>query len=243
MKHILTLILCGVFSLTLAQKKSSTTKRKTSHSVVNKKSTPASKKYTTTKKNNHNSNSQKLSFGVKAGAGFGIIGGGDKYRTLKMKPVFHGGIFAKYKLDRNINLQMESTYQHFGSSIELKEYPGVKGYWELSHIAVPILFQYQFSPNFYAETGPELDIVLQSRQVITDMGNYNFQNKETDFKPATKSTFYSWALGTGYYFNPNFGLNLRYSIGLNTPYKKRTDGLSTEKFRTHNVQLGVMYQF
>lgn len=213
MKSIITFILCLVFSFGLAQKKSSAT------------------------------NSKKFTFGVKAGGNINHISGNDAQRNIKMKISFHGGIFANYKLNQKMRVQMESSYQHFATNMNYKADTLVKGKWTLNHIAIPVFFQYEFIPNFYAETGPELDIILAGKQILFDTRNYNIQ-KEADFKKTgyVKSLSFGWALGAGYYFTPNFGVNLRYTMGLTSPYITR-NGLKADQFRMHNVQVGLMARF
>jgi len=123
---------------------------------------------------------------------------------------------------------------------------GVKGYWTLSHINIPVTFQFKFIPQVYIETGPEVNITIKSEEVITDKAGYNNIPDKKSFKEYTKGAFFGWNFGGGYFITEKFSVNLRYSMGITSPYNEKEDHNGKKdraKFRTGNLQLGLSYHF
>lgn len=187
-----------------------------------------------------------LSFGVKAGGGLHKISNNDELRNLKSKIGFYGGLFTNYAISKKASVQLEALYQHFGVNIDYKQDTRVKGYAQLSHINIPLDFQYRIIPQLYAETGPEINIVIKTQEVITDKAGYNLADK-SDWKEYTKGTFFGWNFGLGYFLTENISANARFSLGLNTPYKDYVapngEKRYATKFRTSNLQVGLAYKF
>ena len=143
-------------------------------------------------------------------------------------------------------VQLDALYQHFGTKINYKEDTNVKGYWTLSHINIPVTFQFKFIPQVYIETGPEVNITIKSEEVITDKAGYNNIPDKISFKEYTKGAFFGWNFGGGYFITEKFSVNLRYSMGITSPYNEKEDHNGKKdraKFRTGNLQLGLSYHF
>ncbi len=182
-----------------------------------------------------------FTIGVKGGGNFTQISGNDKYRNLKSKIGFYGGVLGNYNLGDKMALQMEALYQAAGAKVDMKDNTDVKGVWNLNYIAVPILFQYEVLPQFYLETGPEFQVIVKSNQVITDKAGTNIAS-ETDFKDYTHPLIFAWDFGAGYRLTSNLSIDARYSFGLNSPYKESENG-DAKSFRNSNFQLGLSYRF
>ena len=164
----------------------------------------------------------------------------------KSKIGFYGGIFVNYSISEKMAVQLDALYQHFGTKINYKEDTNVKGYWTLSHINIPVTFQFKFIPQVYIETGPEVNITIKSEEVITDKAGYNNIPDKKSFKEYTKGAFFGWNFGGGYFITEKFSVNLRYSMGITSPYNEKEDHNGKKdraKFRTGNLQLGLSYHF
>ena len=98
----------------------------------------------------------------------------------------------------------------------------------------------------YIETGPEVNIPIKSEEVITDKAGYNNIPDKKSFKEYTKGAFFGWNFGGGYFITEKFSVNLRYSMGITSPYNNKNivqNRGDRTKFRTGNLQLGLSYQF
>ncbi|MDO5615533.1 MAG: porin family protein [Cruoricaptor ignavus] len=179
-----------------------------------------------------------VKFGIKGGGNYSSISGEDRFRNLSGKFGFHGGLLANYTISKNLHIQGEVLYQNAGTNIKLKNDPNEKGYWQLDYISVPVMFQIDVMPKVFLETGPEVNVNIASAQVMDNSSQY----PKTDFKDDTKPVMFSWGVGAGYKLNQNIGVNLRYSLGINSPYKSSTDNYA-DKFRYGNLQLGLFYMF
>ena len=235
MKKIIIAVLCLSMGWAAAQKKKTGASNKS-----NRVSSPQ-KSY---------SKNQPLTFGIKAGGGLNKISVKDEtYRNLKSKIGFYGGLFVNYSISEKMAVQLDALYQHFGTKINYKDdtnVKGVKGYWTLSHINIPVTFQFKFIPQVYIETGPEVNIPIKSEQVNTDKAGYNNIPDKTSFKEYTKGAFFGWNFGGGYFITEKFSVNLRYSMGITSPYNEKEDHNGKKdraKFRTGNLQLGLSYHF
>ena len=176
MKKIIIAVLCLSMGWAAAQKKKA---------VANKSQNYKSNRVSSPKKSH--SKNQPFTFGIKAGGGLNKISVKDEtYRNLKSKIGFYGGLFVNYSISEQIAVQLDALYQHFGTKINYKEDTNVKGYWTLSHINIPVTFQFKFIPQVYIETGPEVNITIKSEEVITDKAGYNNIPDKISFKEYTK---------------------------------------------------------
>ena len=216
MKKIIIAVLCLSMGWAAAQKKKAVASNKS-----NRVSSPQ-KSY---------SKNQPFTFGIKAGGGLNKISVKDEtYRNLKSKIGFYGGLFVNYSISEKMAVQLDALYQHFGTKINYKEDTNVKGYWTLSHINIPVTFQFKFIPQV----------------VITDKAGYNNIPDKKSFKEYTKGAFFGWNFGGGYFITEKFSVNLRYSMGITSPYNEKEDHNGKKdraKFRTGNLQLGLSYHF
>ena len=101
-------------------------------------------------------------------------------------------------------------------------------------VSVPVMFQYNATPMFYLEAGPELSFLVSAK------GKY--EGTTQDVKEVFETFDIGLGLGAGYYFTPNIGLTARYVAGLTDVAKNRAaNDSSTAK---NNVfQIGLAYKF
>lgn len=72
---------------------------------------------------------------------------------------------------------------------------------------VPVTARYRFPRSgFFAETGPQLGILLDAKRVIND--------NKTDFSDAYKTTSFNWVIGAGYHITENLAINARVAPGI-----------------------------
>lgn len=183
------------------------------------------------------SQEEKFRFGIRAGGNIAKITGEEKTRIFSERVGYFGGFVARYSVTNNINVQGEAYYNLLGTSSKSKDNFAAKGRVNMSYISVPILGQYEITPKFYAETGPEFSFNLSSKIKILET------KKVVNWKDTTKKVSFAWAIGTGYYITDNIGVNLRANIGLSSPFLDESTTEKADHFRHLNFQLGMIYLF
>ncbi len=189
------------------------------------------------KKKTQNTSSD-FHLGFKGGGNYSSISGNDDLYTYKGRLGFHAGFVGKYNLDGKMALQGEVLYNNLGTHTEFTSNDVfTKGNLTLQYITLPVSFQYRIVPQLYAETGPEFNINLTAKHKARD--EYNW---EGDWKEYTKGFYFGWTIGAGYELSNNLIFNLRYSMGLTSPFKN-VGPLTADHFRLGNLQGGLSYFF
>ena len=93
------------------------------------------------------------------------------------------------------------------------------------------MFQYNATPEFYLEAGPELGLLMSSKLKVN--------NETIDMKDETESFNLGLGLGTGYYFTPNIGLSARYVAGFTDVIKDNVG----DAVKNNVFQVGLNYKF
>lgn len=174
-------------------------------------------------------------FGVKAGGNLSNFTGGDS----KSKIGFYAGAFVNIPISDAFGVQPEIVYSQQGAKAkydyEMGTYAVKNMQQTLSYINVPVMLQYNATPEFYLEAGPEFGLLVnaQAKGDIND-STYKANNKDT-----MKSFNFGAGIGLGYKFTPNLGVNARYIAGI-TKILKNDFGDSS---KNTNIQLGVNYYF
>lgn len=171
------------------------------------------------------SSSSPVSFGLKAGLNVATISGGDS----KAKAGFYGGAFANIPVASSFSVQPEVLYNGVGAKADGMEDLKVN----LSYISVPVMFQYNFVPNFYLEAGPQFSFLIDSK--------FKYQDVSVDGNDYVKGFDFGIGIGAGYYFTPNIGLTARYVAGV-TDIAKETNGIQAEG-KNNVFQVGLAYKF
>jgi hypothetical protein len=164
---------------------------------------------------------QDISFGVKGGLNVASMTDVDASSKISG----HIGGFANFKFQKSWAIQPELLFSGQGARVDL---PGDDLKYALSYINIPVLFQYYFLPEFYAEAGPQLGILASSRVkrggVSEDVDGF-------------KSVDIGSAIGVGYKFPINVGVYARYTFG----FTDLIDGLADP--RNSVFQIGASYTF
>lgn len=173
----------------------------------------------------------QVRFGVKAGTNFSNLkvshaDDGDENESGKSKVGLHGGGFVTIPLSASFSLQPEALLSMEGAKDKEED-----ATLNITYLNIPLLLQYNAS-GFFAETGPQLGLLLAANQ--------KFGDDSEDVKKQMKSTALSWALGAGYRFVNGVGIGARYNLGLSHLLK----GDDKEGKLTSNVfQLSLSYAF
>ena len=141
-------------------------------------------------------------FGIKAGTNIPDLAGDDVSSDIKNKIGFYAGGFVTIPVSENFTVQPELLWSNKGYKYnELGEFTTTFNY-----IHIPVLIQYH-AKGFYAETGPQIGILITAKQKIESGPNESI-------KDSFKSTAFSWGAGIGYQLPSGFGIGVRYNIGL-----------------------------
>ncbi|MBP7174401.1 MAG: PorT family protein [Cloacibacterium sp.] len=190
----------------------------------------AQKKKVITKKTNN------FHFGIKAGGNYSNIAGKDIYYTYRYRFGFHGGLVGKYDFGNQFSAQAEVLYSNIGTKTEFYENNyKFNGIVKIQNITIPIVVQYKIIPKLYVETGPEVNINLTAIHKEEKGENWSF-----DWKKYMSSSYFAWAIGSGFHITDELSINARYSLGIITPFKK-IEGSVVDHFKMNNVQLGLIY--
>lgn len=166
-----------------------------------------------------------VAFGVKAGLNVSTISGGDS----NGKAGFYGGLFANIPVASSFSVQPEVLYNGVGAKADGLEDLKVN----LSYISVPVMFQYNATPEFYLEAGPQFSFLVDSK--------FKYQSASVDANDYIKSFDFGIGIGAGYFFTPNIGVNARYVAGV-TDIGKEVAGAQPEG-KNNVFQVGLAYKF
>lgn len=188
-------------------------------------------------------------FGVKAGMNVSSLSDDATLSDQKSKIGFNAGVFMNAPLAEKFSIQPELLYNNLGSKVYLTEVDlGGTTYRSeyarhLDYITVPVMFQYNATPEFYLEAGPEFGILVNAKDKYKSTENGVTQG--TTSSSISTDNFNSFnfglGLGAGYYFTPKIGLTARYVAGLSDIAKDRPNNSSA--VRNNVFQVGLAYKF
>ncbi|GEN69442.1 porin family protein [Chryseobacterium rhizosphaerae] len=174
-------------------------------------------------------------FGIKAGGNLSSITGDD----TKSKFGFYAGALVNVPISEAFSIQPEVVYSQQGAkakdNYEMATYTIKNMQQNLSYINVPVMVQYNATPEFYLEAGPEFGLLVNAQA----KGDINGQTYKANNKDSLRTFNFGAGIGLGYRFTPNIGANVRYIVGLTDTLKY---GLG-ETSRNTNFQLGLNYYF
>ncbi len=179
------------------------------------------------------SNAQ-ISYGGKAGINVATLSfSNDDFKT-SFKPGFYIGGFANYELSEKMAFQGELFFSTEGCKEE-RISSGTKGQINKAYLQIPVLFQYKLTESVFAEAGPQIGILLSSKE---DWGS----STNTNIKENYKTTDLRFPLGIGYSFKEKaqgLSVNLRYSFSLSRINKVSVGGQS---LKNQVISIGAQYQ-
>lgn len=198
------------------------------------------------------SSSSDVKFGIKAGMNVSSFSKDASLDDQKSKIGFNAGIFASIPVAESFSIQPEVLYTQYGDKAVYNNVidanNSVKRSYttDLGYIAVPVMFQYKFVPNFYVEAGPEFgfNIVAKEKfdQTTVALGSTSTTSGTDDINKDDLNTFnVGIGLGAGYYFTDNIGLTARYVAGVTDVAKDRPNG--SDAVRNNTFQVGLAFKF
>ncbi len=162
-------------------------------------------------------------FGLKAGINIATVTGDD----TSSKIGFNGGVFMNAPLAANFSIQPELLYNGKGAKYDG---PGDISI-NMDYISIPVMFQYNATPMFYLEAGPEFGFLVSA--------NLKGGGASEDVKELLQGFDVGIGLGAGYYFIPQFGITARYVAGITDVLKDNPGDAS----RNNVFQIGLAYRF
>lgn len=198
-------------------------------------------------------------FGIKGGMNVSSLSKDASMDDAKSKIGFNAGIFMNAPLAENFSIQPELQYSQMGnkatttatstiggSTITTKS----SGSTNLDYITLPVMFQYNATPAFYLEAGPEFGLMVSGKSkgdrttTTTTSGGATTTSSSSstiDIKDGLNTFNFGLGLGAGYYFTPNVGLTARYVAGLTDIIKDRPSG--SDSVKNNLFQVGLAYKF
>ena len=178
-------------------------------------------------------------FGIKGGMNVASISKDGTLSDTSSKIGFNAGVFMNAPLAENFSIQPEVLYNDLGSKITYGQNDNNSYSTNLGYISVPVMFQYNATPEFYLEAGPQFSFLVNAKNKLKDGNNWTKLAKDN------LNTFdFGLGLGAGYYFTPQFGLTARYVAGMTKIGKDDNVYGQPYKDSKNNVfQVGLAYKF
>ena len=189
-------------------------------------------------------------FGIKGGMNVSSLSDDASLSDQKSKIGFNAGLFMNAPLAANFSIQPEIIYTQYGSKgnytapvitsngVVNQEFSSST---HLDYIAVPVMFQYNATPGFYLEAGPEFGLSVSAKNKIKNETTGETLAESDNYKDDINGFNFGLGLGAGYYFTPNIGLTARYVAGLTDIAKDRPD--NSDAIRNNTFQVGLAYKF
>ena len=184
-------------------------------------------------------------FGLKGGMNVASISKDGTLSDTSSKIGFNVGVFMNAPLAENFSIQPEVLYNDLGSKITYGQNDNNSYSTNLGYISVPVMFQYNATPEFYLEAGPQFSFLVNANNKLKDGNNNTLVNDWTKLAKDNLNTFdFGLGLGAGYYFTPQLGLTARYVAGMTKIGKDDNVYGQPYKDSKNNVfQVGLAYKF
>ncbi len=188
-------------------------------------------------------------FGIKAGMNVSSLSDDASLSDQGSKIGFNAGVFMNAPIAENFSIQPELLYNNLGSKVTLtRTEVGDTTYRteyarHLDYITLPVMFQYNATPAFYLEAGPEFGLMVSAKDKLKSTENGSTQGSAvSDLNKDNFNSFnFGIGLGAGYYFTPQIGLTARYVAGLSDIAKDRPSG--SDSVKNNVFQVGLAYKF
>ena len=168
----------------------------------------------------------KVQPGVKAGMNIASVYSNDgaSYDPIE---AFYAGLYFRAQINEKFKIQPEILVSGQGTEAKALN-QNIE--WKSLYLNVPIMAQYFFNQNIYAELGPQFGFLL-------DDDGFNSMVNENLIK-----TFdFGINAGLGYEFDSGLNVNTRYTLGLNNIDEDPLD--RNDKTKNRVFSIGVGYTF
>jgi len=190
---------------------------------------------------------QGFGFGIKSGFNFANL---SSETESSAKFGLNGGIFFSWKFTK-LKVKPEILYSHQGAeSVGLFQTLGTsnnfsnsKSTAKLSYVNIPLMVEWQLTPEFHLNAGPQLGLLLSAQQETIDVRSgslFNTTSTKTteDIKDQLKSSDLGLGFGVGFDFPFGLGIDIRYTLGLSN-----IDDSGLIDLKNRVVMLGFSYSF
>ncbi len=183
------------------------------------------------------------SFGIKGGLNLSSLSD-DGSVDNKTKAGFNAGVFMNAPLGSDFSIQPEVLYNDLGAKTTYKlagENNNPEYSTNLGYISVPVMFQYNATPEFYLEAGPQFNFLVSANSKFKSGDN----TRTVDLNKDNLNTFdFGLGIGAGYWITPQFGINARYNAGFTKIGKDDTlEGAAFGDAKNNTFQVGLAYKF
>lgn len=183
-------------------------------------------------------------FGLKGGMNVSSLSKDASLSDQGSKIGFNAGLFMNAPIAENFSIQPELLYTQMGEKYDYTQPitgDRISGATHLDYVALPVMFQYNATPSFYLEAGPEFGLLVSAKDKQKNETTGQTIAESSDYKDNLNNFNAGIGLGAGYYFTPNVGLTARYVAGLTDIYK---DGQNSgDAVKNNNFQVGLAYKF
>jgi hypothetical protein len=144
-------------------------------------------------------------YGIKAGINFAELWGEDALPESDRKVGYSFGVYASYKISKQLKLQPEVIWSLQGENSEKS------GRYKISYVNIPVMLKWN-EGNFYYELGPQFGLltVHTAKSVPDELKLENFETFD-----------FSVNAGLGYKLAEDWAIGLRYCQGLTNIAKGR----------------------
>ena len=188
-------------------------------------------------------------FGIKGGMNVSSLSKDASLSDQGSKIGFNAGVFMNAPIATNFSIQPELIYTQYGDKYSqtgqtvlegstLLTNQTVSNARHLDYVALPIMLQYNATPAFYLEAGPEFGLMVSAKNKQKNETSGNTLAESSNYKDNINGFNVGLGIGAGYYFTPNVGLTARYVAGLNDFNKD-----NNIKERNNTFQVGLAYKF
>lgn len=186
-------------------------------------------------------------FGAKAGMNVSSMSKDEGLSDQGSKIGFHAGVFMNAPLAANFSIQPELIFTQYGEKYDytvpatpISNETRFSGATHLNYVAVPVMFQYNATPSFYLEAGPEFGLLVNAKDKYKNETTGETISETGDFKDDLNGFNFGLGLGAGYYFTENIGVTARYVAGFTDIAKDRQAG---DAVKNNAFQVGLAYKF
>ena len=183
-------------------------------------------------------------FGAKAGMNVSSLSKDANLSDQGSKIGFNAGLFANFPIAESFSVQPELIYTQYGEKYDYvmpvtdERYSGST---HLDYVALPVMLQYNVTPSFYLEAGPELGLLVSAKDKAKNETTGETLAESDNYKDSLNGFNVGVGLGAGYFFTPSIGVTARYVAGFTDIYK---DGQNAGDAVKNNVfQAGLAYKF
>ena len=185
-------------------------------------------------------------FGIKAGGNYSNISSDGSISESKGKMGYYAGVFANLPVAESFSIQPEVIYNNVGSKTTFKNnLANFESNLNLNYITIPVMFQYNFVPEFYMEAGPEVGFLVSAKSTTKgEIGGLAVDSRLNLNKDNFNAVNFGMGIGAGFNITPNIGINARYTAGFSDVTKTDNSANFGEgKNKVNNVQFGATFKF